>query len=90
LVPHFTAELCRAYQYHLAQRHLQTNTIRVPLAALGSFSKWAVRRDKLPRNPLDLITALAANPACPTCPVGARSKPSSHNARRSASAPWWP
>src|SRR5438309_4725049 len=37
LVPHFTADLCRAYQYGLAARGLQTNTIRVRLATLGSF-----------------------------------------------------
>jgi len=56
LVHHFTADLCRAYQDDLARRHLQTNTIRVRLATLGSFGKWAVRRDKLDRNPVDLIT----------------------------------
>jgi len=56
LVVHFTAERCRAYQYALAARGLKANTIRVRLATLGSFAKWAVRREKLDRNPLDLLT----------------------------------
>ena len=56
LVTHFTAETCRAYQYDLAARGLQTSSIRVRLATLGSFGKWAVRRDKLPRNPVDVLT----------------------------------
>jgi integrase/recombinase XerC len=56
LVTHFTAETCRAYQYDLAGRALQTSSIRVRLATLGSFGKWAVRRDKLVRNPIDVLT----------------------------------
>src|SRR5260370_22505622 len=56
LVTHFTAETCRAYQYDLAARGLQTSSIRVRLATLGSFGKWAVRRDKLVRNPIDVLT----------------------------------
>jgi integrase/recombinase XerC len=56
LVTHFTAERCRTYQYALATRGLQANSIRVRLATLGSFGKWAVRREKLDRNPLDLLT----------------------------------
>jgi integrase/recombinase XerC len=56
LVDHFTPELARAYQYDLAGRGRQTNTIRLRLATLGSFGKWAVRREKLLRNPLDLVT----------------------------------
>ncbi len=56
LVAQFTAETCRAYQYDLAARGLQTSSIRVRLATLGSFGKWAVRRDKLPRNPVDVLT----------------------------------
>jgi len=56
LVAHFTAERCRAYQYALAARGLKANSIRVRLATLGSFAKWAVRREKLDRNPLDLLT----------------------------------
>jgi len=56
LVTHFTADTCRAYQYDLAARGLQTSSIRVRLATLGSFGKWAVRRDKLPRNPVDVLT----------------------------------
>jgi integrase/recombinase XerD len=56
LVNHFSGDLCRAYQYDLSARGLQTNTIRVRLATLGSFSKWAVRRERLDKNPLDLLT----------------------------------
>jgi len=56
LLTHFTADRCRAYQYALAARGLQANSIRVRLATLGSFGKWAVRREKLDRNPLDLLT----------------------------------
>src|SRR5437879_126015 len=56
LVTHFTAETCRNYQYDLSGRGLKSNTIRVRLATLGSFGKWAVRRDKLVRNPLDQLT----------------------------------
>src|SRR5260370_488599 len=56
LVSHFTAETCRAYQYDLAARGLQTSSIRVRLATLGSLGKWALRRDKLARNPVDVLT----------------------------------
>ena len=56
LVIHFTADRCRDYLYALSSRGLQTNSIRVRLATLGSFGKWAVRREKLDKNPLDLIT----------------------------------
>src|SRR5262249_29278039 len=43
LTTHFTAECCRSYQYALAERGLRANSIRVRLATLGSFGKWAVR-----------------------------------------------
>ena len=56
LVAHFTAETCRAYQYDLAARALQTSSIRVRLVTPGSFGKWAVRRDKIARNPVDALT----------------------------------
>jgi integrase/recombinase XerC len=56
LVTHFTADRCRNYQYSLAGRGLQANSIRVRLATLGSFGKWALRREKLDKNPLDLLT----------------------------------
>ena len=56
VVTHFTAETCRAYQYDLAARGLQTSSIRVRLATLGSFGKWALRRDKLVKNPVDALT----------------------------------
>ena len=56
LISHFTADTCRGYQYDLAARGLQTSSIRVRLATLGSFGKWALRRDKLPRNPIEVLT----------------------------------
>lgn len=56
LITHFTADTCRAYQYDLAARGLQTSSIRVRLATLGSFGKWAVRRDRLVKNPVDVLT----------------------------------
>jgi len=56
LLSHFTVDHCRRYQYGLASRELTTNTIRVRLATLGSFGKWAVRRDKLVHNPVDALT----------------------------------
>src|SRR5713101_2251902 len=56
LVTHLTADHCRDYQYQLVARGLQPNTVRVRLATLGSFAKWAVRRDKIERNPLDQVT----------------------------------
>jgi len=56
LVTHFTADMCRKYQYDLASRGLKTGSIRVRLATLGSLGKWAVRRDKLVRNPMDALT----------------------------------
>src|SRR5216683_1338570 len=56
LVTHFTAATCRAYQYDMASRGLQTSSIRVRLATLGSLGKWAVRRDKIGRNPVDVLT----------------------------------
>ena len=56
LIEHFTADRCRGYQYNLAARGLQSNTVRVRLATLASFGKWAVRRDRIDRNPLDLLT----------------------------------
>jgi site-specific recombinase XerD len=42
LITHFTEETCRAYQYDLAARGLQPNSIRVRLATLGSLGRWAL------------------------------------------------
>ena len=56
LITHFTPEICRAYQYDLSARELKTNTIRLRLATLGSFGKWAVRREQIDKNPMDLLT----------------------------------
>ena len=56
LITHFTEETCRAYQYDLAARGLQPNSIRVRLATLGSLGRWALKRGRVPRNPVDLLT----------------------------------
>lgn len=56
LTSHFTADLCRAYQHSLAPRELKPASIRIRLAVLGSFGKWAARHGYLPANPLDQIT----------------------------------
>jgi integrase/recombinase XerC len=68
LIGDFTAELCRMYHYDLAARGLQTNSIRVRLATLGSFGKWAVRHDRLPRNPLDQLTRPRRKSRLPAVP----------------------
>jgi site-specific recombinase XerC len=34
----------------------QTSSIRVRLATLSSFGKWAVRQDTIARNPVDVLT----------------------------------
>ncbi len=68
LVADFTPELCRTYHYDLAARGLQTNSIRVRLATLGSFGKWAVRHDRLQRNPLDQLTRPRRKKRLPAVP----------------------
>jgi len=68
LISHFTAELCRAYQYDLNARGLATSTIRLRLATLGSFGKWAVRRERLEKNPLDFLTRPQRNERVPRVP----------------------
>ena len=56
LVQHFTVERCRGYQYSLAARGLQPNTVRVRWATLASFAKWAVRRERIEKNPVNVLT----------------------------------
>jgi integrase/recombinase XerC len=56
MVTDFTTDLCRDYQYNLATRSLQPNTVRIRLAALGSLAKWAMKRGKLAHNPMDGLT----------------------------------
>src|SRR5499427_10651495 len=72
LLTHFTEEMCRSYQYELANRELKTGTIRLRVATLGSFGKWMVRRDKLVRNPVERLTRprrKARVPAVPAWPA---------------------
>jgi len=53
---HLTSEWVKKYHYSLSERGMQSNTIRGRLAAISSFSRWAVRSGKLERNPLDQVT----------------------------------
>jgi integrase/recombinase XerC len=68
LVSDFSSELCRAYHYDLAARGLQTNSIRVRLATLGSFGKWVVRHGRLEQNPLDQLTRPRRKKRLPAVP----------------------
>src|SRR5215468_5038395 len=69
LLKDFTEETCRSYQYELAERQLKTGTIRLRVAALGSFGKWMVRRDKLVRNPVDQLTRPRRKTRVPAVPT---------------------
>jgi len=69
LLTDFTEEICRSYQYDLAERQLKTGTIRLRVAALGSFGKWMVRRDKLVRNPVDQLTRPRRKTRVPAVPT---------------------
>jgi integrase/recombinase XerC len=69
LLKDFTEETCRSYQYDLAERQLKTGTIRLRVAALGSFGKWMVRRDKLVRNPVDQLTRPRRKTRVPAVPT---------------------
>jgi len=72
LLTHFTEEMCRSYQYDLANRELKTGTIRLRVATLGSFGKWMVCRDKAVRNPVERLTRprrKARVPAVPAWPA---------------------
>src|SRR5882672_585013 len=76
LVDHFTADRCRAYQYALAARGLQPNTIRVRLATLASFGKWAVGAIASSATPWTFSPGRVVRRGCRTCPAGTPSKPS--------------
>jgi site-specific recombinase XerC len=65
---HFTPELCRRYQYSMAQRGLEAASIRVRLAVLASFGKWSARRDRLSVNPLDMVTRPRRKSKLPVVP----------------------
>lgn len=65
---HFTPELCRRYQYSMAQRELEAASIRVRLAVLASFGKWSARRGKLSVNPLDMVTRPRRKSKLPVVP----------------------
>ena len=42
--------LCRSDQYLMTSKELQPGSIRVRLAVLGSFGKWAVRHGRFKKN----------------------------------------
>ena len=42
--------LCRSDQYLMTSKEFQPGSIRVRLAVLGSFGKWAVRHGRLKKN----------------------------------------
>ena len=65
---HFTPELCRRYQYSMAQRGLEAASIRVRLAVLASFGKWSARRGRLSVNPLDMVTRPRRKSKLPVVP----------------------
>src|SRR5262249_25394592 len=69
LLTHFPEEMCRSYQYELANRELKTGTIRLRMATLGSFGKWMVRRDKVVRNPVDRLTRPRRKARVPAVPA---------------------
>src|SRR5262249_8869571 len=68
LIAHFTSELCRRYQYFMASKDLQPNSIRIRLAVLGSFAKWAVRHSRLEKNPMETIMLPAKRSRIPGVP----------------------
>ena len=68
LIAHFTSELCRSYQYFMASKELQPNSIRIRLAVLGSFAKWAVKHNRLEKNPMETITLPAKRTRIPGVP----------------------
>src|SRR5881296_593508 len=68
LIADFTPELCRSYQYFMASKELQPGSIRVRLAVLGSFGKWAVKHSRLEKNPMEVITLPAKKSRVPAVP----------------------
>ncbi len=65
---HFQPELCKAFQYDLASRQLESNTIRNKIAALSSFGKWAVSRNRLQMNPAAQLTRPKKRTKLPSVP----------------------
>ena len=57
--------MVRAYQYHLAERGLNVNTVKMQLSVLASFAKWSVRHGRMPSNPFDRIVVPATKKALP-------------------------
>jgi len=55
VISRFTLDVVRAYQYHLAERGLGATTVRLRLAVLASFARWAARNGKLLANPVDSL-----------------------------------
>jgi len=78
LIADFTPELCRSYQYFMASKELQPGSIRVRLAVLGSFGKWAVKHSRLEKSPMDICRQRRAG--CRPCQSGKPWRSSSRDA----------
>lgn len=65
-ISRFTPDLVRAYQYHLAERGLCGTTVRLRLAALASFARWAVRSGKVLANPVESLVRPPTRAKLPT------------------------
>ncbi len=65
-VARFTADLVRAYRYHLAERGLGATTVRLRLAVLAGFARWAVRSGKLVANPVESLVRPPRRTTLPT------------------------
>jgi site-specific recombinase XerD len=83
LVSHFSTEMVRAYQYHLNERGLSPTTSRTRLSVLAAFGKWAVRNDRLTKNPWTRSRDQRDASSFPTRYGGKRFKTSSTSARAS-------
>jgi site-specific recombinase XerD len=67
-ISRFTLDLVRAYQYHLAERGLSATTVRIRLAVLASFARWAVRGGKVLTNPVEPLVRPPKRTKLPSTP----------------------
>lgn len=87
LIAQFTPELCRSYQYFMASRDLQPGSVRVRLAVLGRFAKWAVKHSRLEKNSMESSRCRRRRPVSRACRSGKRSRSSSRGVRGSVTRP---
>jgi site-specific recombinase XerD len=52
----------------MASKELQPGSIRIRLAVLGSFAKWAIKHSRLEKNPMETITLPAKRSRMPGVP----------------------